>query len=124
MKIDLGKYAKQYEKELEKRINESTVTLLWDVIQKSPVDTWEYLKWNKRQLAKKEGNKIVWVVYNDSDNAENVEEGWGAREVKRHKSRRKWWPVIHEGTWAKVYLRAYLEKRDEIKNNLTKKILW
>ncbi len=124
MKIDLGKYAKQYEKELEKRINESTIELLGDVIQKSPVDTWDYLKGNKRQLAKKEGNKIVWVVYNDSDNAENVEEGWGAREVKRHKFRNKWGPVIYEGAWAKVYLRAYLEKRDEIKNKIKKKILW
>lgn len=124
MKIDLGKYAKKFEKELEKRINESTIELLGDVIQKSPVDTWEYLKGNKRQLAKKEWNKIVWVVYNDSENAENVEEWWGARKVNRWKFRKKWWPVIHEGTWAKVYLRAYLEKRDEIKNNLIKNILW
>lgn len=124
MKIDLGKYAKQYEKELEKRINESTVTLLWDVIQKSPVDTWEYLKWNKRQLAQKEWDKIIWVVYNDSDNAENVEFGWRKSSVNWHKNRRKWWPVIFEWIGANVYLRSYLEKRDEIKNNLTKKILW
>ena len=116
-KIDLSKYAKQYEKKANETINEATIELLWEVIKKSPVDTWEFLKWNKRELAKKEWDKIVWSVYNDSKNANNVENWWRVTEVNWHKNRKAWWPVIHTWIWATPFLRTYLEKREKIKQD-------
>jgi hypothetical protein len=38
-KIDLSRFAKEYEAKLAPAINNATLTLLAEVIQKSPVDT-------------------------------------------------------------------------------------
>jgi hypothetical protein len=39
LKINLTKYIPEIEKKLAERIDDATITLLSDVIQKSPVDT-------------------------------------------------------------------------------------
>ena len=123
-KIDLSRFAKEYEAKLTPAINNATLTLLAEVIQKSPVDTWAFLKWNKRQLARKEGDKIVWSVYNDSELAFEIENGFRKTEVNWHKWRKKGWPVIFRWVWATPFLRTYIEKREEIINNIKKEVLW
>lgn len=122
--IDLWKYSDIYEKNAIQAINEWTADLLWWVIKNSPVDTWKFLKWNKRVLAKKVWEKVIWEVYNDSEDAYNVENWWRKTSVNWHKNRKKWWPVIFTWIWSNTYLRTFLEKRKELKNNLIKKILW
>jgi hypothetical protein len=120
--INLWKYAKELEKKAQELVNTSTIEILWEVIQKSPVDTWEFLKWNKRKLASKQWDTIVGLVYNDSKNAENVENWWGTREVSRSKFRKKWGPVIHIWQGSTTFLRSYIEKREKIIDDFNKNL--
>lgn len=112
--VDLMKYAKQIEENITKEINSELIELYSDVLQKSPVDTWEYLKWNKVIKAQKKWSLIVWEVINDSVNAENVEFGWRKSEVNWHKWRLKGWPVIFTWVGARVFIRVYDENKDRI----------
>jgi hypothetical protein len=120
LKINLTKYIPEIEKKIAERIDDATITLLSDVIQKSPVDTWTFLKGNKRTLARREGDKVIGTVYNDSEYAEEVEYGFRSSAVNWHKNRRTGWPIIHTGIWATPFLRAYIENRDSI----TQKLKW
>ena len=124
--INLWKYSDKIEKELVEGINDSTLILLSDVIQKSPVDTWWYLKGNKRKTATKEWNKIVGTVYNDSDIAEDVEVWFRSSPVNWYKNRKKWWPIIlPDSQGARVYTRSYTENEQQIIKKLkSKKLLW
>ena len=124
--IDLWKYSDKIEKQLVEGINDSTIILLSDIIQKSPVDSWKYLKWNKRKTASKEWNKIIWKVYNDCEYAEDVEVWFRSTPVNWYKNRKKWWPVILPNSQgARVYTRSFTENEQEIKNILKSKIkLW
>lgn len=109
---------KKLEAGLTKWVNISLAVLEKEIEAKSPVDTGDYISWNKRQDAKREWMDIVGSVYNDSKNSFNVEYWWRKSPVNRHKNRKQWWPVIHTWVGARVYTRT----RDE-KESLVKKIL-
>lgn len=122
MQIDLWKYAKIYEQRLESGVNEWLKILEKSIEEKSPLDTGEYIDWNKKTEATKYWNKIVWRVYNDCDYAKNVEYWFRSTPVNWHKNRRLWWPIIHTGIGARTYSRTYDEKRDSVMNILKNKL--
>lgn len=112
--INFDKYITQIENNVKKEIDQELITLYWDIIQKSPVDKWVYLKWHKISKWEKVWSSIIWKIENNSDEAENVENWWRKSPVNWHKNRKKWWPIIFSWVWAKVYTRTYFENKDRI----------
>lgn len=112
------KYLKNLENSLVVGINEALGVLEKDIENKSPVDTGDYISWNKRDSAKREWDKVVGSVFNDSKNATNVEFGWRKTEVNRHKNRKQWWPVIYRGVGARVYTRSLDENESKVRKIL------
>lgn len=117
------KYMKDLEIRLLKWVNKGLDILDKSIEDKSPIDTWEYIAWNKRDNAQRELNKIVWKVYNDSENGYEVEYWFRSTPVNRHKNRRSWWPVIYRGVGARVYTRSIDENDQKIKDILRNSIL-
>jgi len=118
------KYMKWLEQKLKQSVNKALSVLDNSIEQKSPLDTGEYMKWNKRSNAKRDGSKIVWEVYNDSSYWYQVEYWFRSSPVNRHKNRRSWWTVIYRGVGARVYTRTKDEKEQEIKTILSNAIKW
>ena len=113
-KIDIKWVDKLLDGEIKKRLNEWIIELYSDVIKKSPVDTWEYLKWNKTEKATKQWTKFIAKVYNDSENSVEVEYGWRKSPVNWHKNRKSWWPIIYTWVWARVITRVF-DNQENIK---------
>ncbi len=113
MKINFDKIQRDLLSKSIKNINKAMDVVESSIEEKSPVDTWDYIKWNKRIDAKLTWNKVVWELFNDSENAENVEFGWRTTEVNWYKWRKKWWPKIYTWVWARTYTRSYDEKQSE-----------
>ena len=112
--VNFNKYISKIENNLKKEIDQELITLYGDLIKKSPVDKWVYLKWHKISKWQKVWNSIIWKIENNSDEAENVENWWRKSPVNWHKNRKKWWPVIFSWVWAKVYARTYFENKDRV----------
>lgn len=112
--VDLKKYVKQIEENVKKEVNSELFDLFWDVLQKSPVDKWNYIKWHKVQKAEKQKDLIIWEIFNQSEEASNVEFGWRSTAVNWHKNRKKWWPIIFTWVGARVYTRVFEENKDRI----------
>lgn len=89
----------------------------------APVDTWEYESHNKKIEARIFVWKVEWQVFNDSINAENVEYWWRISPVNWHKNKKKWWHVIYNWVWARVYTRAKDNHEQEV-INIIKKEIW
>jgi hypothetical protein len=126
-RFDINVFSKELMQDIEAKaivwVNKGLNYLLSDIIQKSPVDTWEYLKWNKIKKAEKIGTQIYWEVFNESENAENIEYWFRKSPVNWHKNRKKWWPIIYTWVGARVYSRSADNNQENIKN-IIKKEIW
>lgn len=118
------KWIKEQEARLKQWVEQALDILDKSVEEKSPVDTGEYIRGNRRENAKLEGTKVVGWVYNDSPNAQEVEFGFRRTPVNRHKNRRQGWPVIYRGVGARVMTRSADENDQQIRNILSDKIKW
>lgn len=116
------KYMQELEKRLKKWVNNWIKILAKSIEDKSPIDTGEYIDWNKEREAQKEWDKIVGYVYNNSENAQEVEFWFRGTPVNRHKNRRQWWKPIFNGVGARVFSRTSDEYHSIIKNTLINKI--
>ena len=123
MKLNLDRISKELENRAKQALKESAVDVLAEVVQKSPVDTWEYLKGNKISPIDTVWDQTGVRIYNDSENAEEVEYWFSWNPVNWHKNRKWGWPVIYSWVWARVYTRTYDEKKNEVIKNFKNK-LW
>lgn len=91
--------------------------------EKSPVDTWEYIAWNKDSWVITKWDTVSIDLYNDSRYAKEVEFWFRSAPVNWHKNRRAWWPVIYRWVWARVYTRTIDENRTIIKNTIINAVI-
>lgn len=112
--VNLKKYVKQIEDNIKKEMNSNLFDLYWEVLQNSPVDKWIYIKWHRVSKAEKQWDLIVWEVFNQSEEAANVEFGWRSTAVNWHKNRKKGWPIIYTWIWSRVFTRVYENNKDRI----------
>lgn len=115
--VNLSKYKDIYDKKIINNINESLEVLEQSIDEKSPVDSWDYIKHNRKFKATKLWAKIIWSVYNDDPKAVNVEYWFRSSPVNWSK---KDWKTMYTRTGARVYTRTIDEKENEIKKILSK----
>jgi len=109
---------KEINKWLKKGIKDSLVVLNKEIIKLSPVDSWDFIKWNKVGTIIKNKDKITWKVYNKMKYASKVEKGFRKSAVNRHKS----WKRIYTGRWNKTYERTLINKQKQIEKIIEKNI--
>ena len=122
-KLDLGKYTNIIEKQVKEWINDWLQILEKDIEINSPIDTGEYIEWNLKTEAIQVWTQIKGSVFNQSENANEVEYGFRSTGVTWSK---KWGsPIVEIWRWARVYTKAYDSNEKEIKRIIRKKInLW
>jgi len=121
--FDIKTIIKQLDNNAIKAVNKSLEYLEIKIDEKTPIDSWEYQRWNKKLEARKIWESIIGVLYNDSKNSEEVEYWFRKTPVNWHKHKKRWWPVIYTWVWARVYTRTFdLEQENVI--NIIKKQLW
>lgn len=107
-------------------INKSLDELKENIIEKTPIDTWELIKSNEIQKAQKEWDRIVGRIKNTTPYAWDVETWFDDTKVFDY-HKRIWWErkVFYqawEGTpghlWARMYTRAFDELKDKIILNI------
>ena len=89
-----------------------------DIWLGSPVDSGWYILWNRKKTEIKD-DKIVVDMYNNSENAWQVEYGFRSSPVNWSKSNGQF---ITRWVGARVYTRAYDENHIQVLNNIKKKI--
>lgn len=113
------KYLKDLENRLRWWVDKGLDILDKSIEEKSPVDTGEYIRGNRRENAKKEWSKVIGVVFNDSSYWYEVEYWFRQKPVNRHKNRKAGWPVIYRWVGARVYTRSADENQKQITDILT-----
>ena len=117
--VTFNDYIAKLEKRLSAWVNKGLDVLDKSIEEKSPVDTGDYIRGNRRTNAQREGSKVVWLVFNDSDYGYEVEFWFRGTPVNRHKNRKAGWPVIYRGVGARVFSRSSDENEKQIIDILT-----
>lgn len=88
-----------------------------DIKLKTPIDTWELI-WNNIIInAKSDWNTIKGSVYNETKHALYVEYWIKSKNYNYYKwNRKSWWTPYYIWVWARMFTRAYDEKKVQIMN--------
>ena len=122
--IDFSKIEKNIDSKIKLWINKATSYLKDKVDEKTPEDTFELIKNNKRELAKKEWDRYVWEVLNDTEYALYVEYGiwWEQYNYYKNSWRKGWWSPFYKWVWARMFTRTSDEEESEVYNIINKTI--
>jgi hypothetical protein len=85
-------------------------------VRKTPVDTWTYLKQNKKRPIRIENDKVIGEVVNEWEYSERVEYGFRSTAVNWHMND----GTIFRNIWANTYQRAILK----VKDRFIKRLKW
>ena len=107
-------------------INNSLEELKENIIEKTPIDTWELISNNEIEKAHMEWDVIVWRISNKTKYAWNVETWFDDTKVFDY-HKREWWTrkIYYQAgqetpghLWARMYTRAFDELKDKIVLNI------
>jgi hypothetical protein len=99
------------QRQLIKWVNEALKVLKEDIDSKTPEDTTRLLKANDIVDAQVNWNAIEWAVKNETEYARFVEYGVGGKAYNYHKPK---WSVFYKWVGARMFTRAYDEKKKQI----------
>ena len=111
---------------VERGIDKSLRELRSNIIQKTPIDTWELVSWNEIEKAHLEWSSIVWRIFNNTPYAWDVETWFDNSEIFNYHKRNwdsrnvyyRWWQNTPGQLWARMYTRAFDELEKTIIINI------
>lgn len=122
-KLDLGKYIPKIEKQLKEGINDWLEVFERDIERFSPVDTGEYIDWNNKTNAIQIWSQIKGSVFNNSENANEVE--YWFRSTGVNWSKQGGSPIVEQWVGARVYTKSFDFNEKEVTRIINNKIdLW
>ena len=127
-RFDINVFSKELMQDIEAKaivwVNKALDYIEVEIDKRTPIDSWEYQRWNKIKKAEKIGNQIYWEAYNDSVYAENVEYWFSTKKLNWWKNKKKWWPMILANSQgARTYTITADNESENIKN-IIKKEIW
>jgi hypothetical protein len=108
-KLDFKNLKKNVLKDISRTVSKVTNMVYQDIIELSPIDTWEYLSNHKNMGIRIEKTRVIWTIENVWEYTERVEKGFRKTPVNWHLL--NIWQIYYS-RGANVYEKAIAKNKD------------